>query len=105
MTTLTRFVVYIPEEQASKVRARALRQHPSVSAYLKSLVDQDQSAKTDTVRADNEKLDKRLDELLEFCRYIMVVQNATAERLSPGLVAEIHELYRKEVEAERSGRA
>ena len=93
MGAVTRFVVYIPNSHASSVREKALRQHPSVSAYLKSLVDQDQVPRPDSVRNDIEKLNKRLDEVLEFSRYIMVVQNATAERLSPGLMAEVQKMY------------
>ena len=98
MGALTRFVVYIPNSHAAGVRVKALRQHPSVSAYLKSLVEQDQGPKPDSVRSDIEKLHKRLDEVLEFSRYMMVVQNATADRVSPGLVKEVQELYKKQFE-------
>ena len=93
MGAVTRFVVYIPNSHASGVRAKALRQYPSVSAYLKSLVDQDQGTKPDPVRTEIDRLSKRLDEVLQFSKYIMVVQNATAERLSPGLMAEVEKLY------------
>lgn len=93
MGDVTRFVVYIPNSHASDMRAKALRRHPSISAYLKSLVDRDQGTKPDSVRNDIEKLNKRLDEVIQFSRYIMVVQNATAERLSPGLMAEVQKMY------------
>ena len=66
------------------------------AAYLKALIDQDRSPRPLTVTDEIERLHKRHDEVLEFLRYLMVVQNATAERLSPGLVSEVQDIYRRQ---------
>lgn len=76
------------------MRSKALREHKSVSAYLQSLIEQDQGTRPDVVHHEIERLHKRLDEVLEFSRYMMVVQNATADRLSPGLVKQVQDIYR-----------
>jgi len=96
MGKLTKLTVYLPEARCAAIRGRAVRDNKSVSGYLQALIDQEQALKGDPVRGEISRLHKRLDEVLEFSRYIMVVQNATADRLSPGLMAEVQELYRKE---------
>ena len=93
---LEQLSVYLPLQQGRAIKARAVAKHGSVSQYIRLLIERDQPAKADPVRSEIEKLNKRLDEVLEFSRYIMVVQNATADRLSPGLMAEVQELYRRE---------
>jgi hypothetical protein len=86
--------VYYPQQQGRAIKARAISVHGSISRYLKFLIEQDQAAKGDPVQAEVERLGKLLDELLEFSRYNMVVQNATADRLSPGLLDDIQTRYR-----------
>ena len=95
---LEQLSAYFPLQQGRAIKARAVAKHGSVSQYIRLLIEQDQAAKADPVRVDLEKLHKRLDEVLEFSRYMMVVQNATADRVSPGLVKEVQELYRKQFE-------
>ncbi|MGI4876197.1 MAG: hypothetical protein ACRYG4_01780 [Janthinobacterium lividum] len=96
MTSLARFVVYVPAARAPGLRAKALREHKSISAYLQTLIDQDHGTKPDPVQSEIERLHKRIGEVLEFSRYMMVVQNATADRISPGLIAEVQKLYSAE---------
>ncbi|QYE37223.1 hypothetical protein KZX46_21550 (plasmid) [Polymorphobacter sp. PAMC 29334] len=93
MGKLTKLTVYLPEARCAAIRGRATRDNKSVSGYLQGLIDQDQNLKGDPVRGEIKLLNKRLDEVLQFSRYIMVVQNATAERLSPGLMEEVEKLY------------
>ena len=90
---LEQLSAYFPLQQGRAIKARAVAKHGSVSQYIRLLIKQDQTSKADSVRGEIENLNKRLDEILEFSRYIMVVQNATAERLSPGLMAEVQKMY------------
>ena len=98
MGQMTKLTVYLPESRCATIRGRASRQNKSVSAYLQEIIEQDRAGKSDPMRGEIERLNKRIDEVLEFSRYMMVVQNATADRVSPGLVKEVQELYRKQFE-------
>ncbi|UAJ12405.1 hypothetical protein [Polymorphobacter megasporae] len=88
--------VYYPQHEGRALKAKAVAAHGSIGRYLKFLIEQDQASKASKQQSDFDRLSARLDEVLEFARYLMVIQNATAERLSPGLVAQVQEIYRKQ---------
>ena len=89
---LEQLSAYFPLQQGRAIKARAVAKHGSVSQYIQLLIEQDQTSTADLVRSDTEKLNKRLDDVLDFALH-HGVQNATAERLSPGLMAEVQKMY------------